>query len=168
MSTAAASEPHAETEVKAVYIYNFASFVSWPRQSSGEAQSRFQICALGDNPVTELLGQVIEGEKINGRPMRFRSVASSADATDCQILFLATSDKQLIAQALGAVQTLPVLTVGEQPGFAHRGGHIELSLRGNRIHPIINRQSVDRSKLRISAKLYRLATVLQGQEPTAP
>ncbi len=167
-NTVLAGQPPAETEVKAVYVYNFASFVSWPENSTGAATSPFQICSLGENPVTELLSQVVEGEKVNGRPMEFRFIDSSADAAHCQILFLAIRDQLLIAQTLQAVQTLPVLTVGEQAGFAQQGGHIELSLRGSRIHPIINRQSVDRSKLRISAKLYRLATVLDEQEPSEP
>jgi hypothetical protein len=167
-TTVLAAQPPAETEVKAVYVYNFASFVSWPADSTAAVNSPFQICALGENPVTELLTQVVEGEKVQGRPMEFRFIESSADATPCQILFLATSDQLLIAHTLQAVQTLPVLTVGEQAGFAQHGGHIELSLRGSRIHPIINRQSVDRSKLRISAKLYRLATVLDELEPSKP
>lgn len=167
-NTVLAGRPPAETEVKAVYVYNFASFVSWPADSTGAANSPFQICSLGENPVTELLTQVVEGEKVHGRPMEFHFIESSADAAPCQILFLATSDQLLITQTLQAVQTLPVLTVCEQAGFAQRGGHIELRLRGSRIHPIINRQSVDRSKLRISAKLYRLATVLDGLESTKP
>ena len=161
-----AAEPAVETEVKAVYVYNFASFVSWPETSAGEAQQPFLICALGENQVTKLLTQVIEGEQVYGRPMQFRSIHNAADAVACQILFLASRDMTTTTQALRAVQTLPVLTVGEQAGFARDGGHIELSLRGNRIHPIINRHTVERSQLRISAKLYRLATVLEDQEPT--
>ena len=163
-----AAQPATEAEVKAVYVYNFASFVSWPSSSEHTPGLPFRICALGENSVSQLLPKVIDGEKVNGRPMEFHKIADSDTPIDCQILFVASQDRERIAAVLNRVQNQPILTVGEQNGFARTGGHIELRLSGSRIRLIINRQRIDQSALRVSAKLYRLAHVLDSLEPTEP
>lgn len=156
-----------EAEVKAIYLYNFASFVSWPASEPGIGQP-FCICALGENQVSRLLPKIIEGEKIQGHPMEFRSITDGAETEHCQILFFASQDQQLNAKVLHRVQRRPILTVGEQKGFATQGGHIELGLNGSRVRLTINRPRVEQSGLRISAKLYRLARVLDKSGPEAP
>ena len=151
-----AAQPATEAEVKAVYVYNFASFVSWPSPPEHTPGQPFRICALGENPVSQLLPKVIDGEKIHGRPLEFHKIADSDTPKDCQILFVASMDRERIAAVLDSAQNQSILTVGEQNGFARSGGHIELGLSGSRIRLIINRQRIDQSGLRVSAKLYRL------------
>ena len=157
-----------ENEVKAVYLYNFASFVSWPESPEHASDQLFRICALGENPVSQLLPKVIEGEKIHDRTMVFQIITDSDNPKNCQILFVASKDRERVAAVLNKVRNQPILTVGEQSGFAREGGHIEFGLSSSRIRLIINRQRIDRSGLRVSAKLYRLAEVLEPEEPTKP
>jgi hypothetical protein len=157
-----------EIEVKAVYVYNFASFVTWPSSPEHTSGQPFRICALGENPVSRLLPKVIEGEKIHGRPMVFQAITDSDIPKGCQILFVASKDRDSVAGVLNKVRNQPILTVGEQNGLAREGGHIEFGLNDNRIRLIINRQRVEQSGLRVSAKLYRLAEVLEPEEPKKP
>jgi hypothetical protein len=157
---ASAAEYADEAKVKVVYVFNFASFVTWPNNRGGQRGQPFRICALGSNRVSELLPQVINGEQVQGRAMEFGKISDISDAARCQILFLATQDAQVVNTALDALRNLPVLTVGEKVGFAKDGGHIELALNNNRVGIIINRRSVEQSGLRVSAKLYRLARII--------
>jgi predicted DNA binding CopG/RHH family protein len=54
-----------------------------------------------------------------------------------------------------------VLTVSDLESFETRGGMIALVRKDRRIHPRINIDTVEKSKLKISAKLLNLATVIR-------
>ncbi len=57
----------------------------------------------------------------------------------------------------------PVLTIGESDGFAQRGGIINFSWEGRRIHLQINREAADRSGLKISSHVLKLAELVEDE-----
>ena len=146
-----------EAAIKAVYLYNFANFVKWPPKTTGAA---FNICTLGDDEVTALLPSVIDGEKLGSTKLQHKPLTLSDPLDSCHIVYLTTMDDMSFAKVQETVSGYPILTVSDQAGFAIRGGHIEFGLLRKRVHLIINRRSVDISNLRVSAQLYRLATVI--------
>jgi hypothetical protein len=158
----AADRSVAEAQVKAVYIYNFASFVRWPNDSSAHSSSPFLICAIGNDEVSSLLPGVLEGESVSRQPLHFRQLGGADNPSECKIIYFA---EELAPPSLALLTELagqPVLTVSQDNGFARAGGHIELSLKQNRVHPIINRTAANASGLRVSSQLYRLSTVIVG------
>lgn len=58
---------------------------------------------------------------------------------------------------LKAVRDQPVLTVGDSSGFAEAGGMIGFLLQDNRVRFDVNLPSAQRSKLRVSSNLLRVA-----------
>ncbi len=149
-----------EAAVKAVYIFNFASFVEWPEDENAPVPPTFDICTLGEDEVSTLLPGVIKDEKLGQTPLRHLALSSSDTLQSCRILYLSTVDDETMSNVRNAVNGRPILTVSDQAGFAVRGGHIEFGLLRKRVHTIINRRSVNTSGLRVSAQLYRLATVV--------
>jgi len=56
---------------------------------------------------------------------------------------------------------LPILTVGETPGFAERGGVIRLVLEDNKVRFEVNVDAAHQAGLTISSRLLTLARIIQ-------
>ncbi|HKS38026.1 MAG TPA: YfiR family protein, partial [Verrucomicrobiae bacterium] len=54
-------------------------------------------------------------------------------------------------------------TVGDVAQFARRGGVINLTMEGNKVHFEINLDAANRAGLRISAQLLKLGKVLHDE-----
>jgi hypothetical protein len=157
--------------IKAGFIYNFANLVQWPATTFPQPDSPIVIAILGQDHFGTTLDRVLEGKKVNGRPFvikRLKSVSellkSVADLKECQILFISSSEMPHLAEAIQIVKGLPVLTIGETPGFAKSGGMINLILEDNRVRFEVNVEAAKEADLTISSRLLALARIV----PQAP
>jgi hypothetical protein len=155
-----------ETEVKAVFLYNFASFVRWPSSTAQNPPKPFRYCVL-DEEMAPILLRIIQGETVEGKPLMLSQEVNTAHLSECQVLYLGrdnlNTDKgwELVRQAPAA----QVLTVSDLETFATRGGMIALVRKDRRIQPLINIDMVEKSQLRVSSKLLNLATITRDSEP---
>ena len=143
----------AEYDVKSAFLLNFIRFVEWPKLPPERAAEPFSICIFGDDPFGSSLNRIIAGEKIEGRPMVVKHIRKLPDA--CELLFIPESQPSqpgVLAQA-----GPDVLTVGEAPEFLREGGMIRFLIDDHRVRFDINRQAVDRSSLKMSARLLSVA-----------
>jgi hypothetical protein len=74
----AAAQP-AEYQVKAVFLFNFTQFVSWPRESFADPQAPFVIGILGRDPFGRALDDAVRGEQVGGRPLVIERYRTRAD-----------------------------------------------------------------------------------------
>ncbi len=146
-----------EYRVKAAFLYNFAKFVEWPADAFKSATDPITICVLG-NPFGDRLTATINGKQIDDRRLAVREISDAAEASGCQILFVAGEKKR--AALFGHVKTQPILTVGESGNFAAAGGVVAFKLDGGRVRLQINVFAADRARLRISSKLLSLAEIV--------
>ncbi len=157
---APASEAYPEYAVKAAYLLNFARYVQWPPEAFQRSDAPLVISVLGSDPFGPLLDEMGK-KKIDGRPIAVRRLSSMADYKPCHILFVTASaaaeDK---SDALKLTQRSPVLLVGDDAGFAERGGTINFVVADNKVHFEINRDAAKRGQLKISSKLLGLAKIV--------
>ena len=146
------------SEVKAVYLYNFASFVDWPDTAFGGAAT-FEICVLRDDSLSRALEGVVAGESVGGRRLVARRIARALEAAGCQIVFIGGNETVGASGVLQAVAGKPVLTVGEVEVFAREGGMIRFVMERGTVRFQINAAAVSRSGLVMSSKLLQLARV---------
>ena len=145
-----------EEELKAVFLFNFAKYVSWPAKAFPEGKLR--LCALADASFTRKIDAVIGGETVNGRPVvRPAAPPIQRIAQTCNILFIGASEQAQVADVLAAVRATPVLTVGETDAFRARGGMVTFVKDGERVRFDINQTEAERAGLAISSRLLRLA-----------
>jgi len=162
---AAAAAPARECEIKAAFLYNFTKFVDWPAQSFANADAPIVIGVLGDSPCAEALERLVKDRKVNGRTIVVRRIASAEQAKVTQLLFVGSAQEAQFAGLEPAIESLPVLTVGESPGFATLGGAIDFVPQGDKIRFEINIDAAEHAGLKISAQLQKLATVVH-RSPT--
>jgi hypothetical protein len=98
------------------------------------------------------------------RKLEIRRVDRIEDLQRCHILFISESEKENLSQIFVKVSDWPVLTVSDMEGFAKRGGIINFITVEKKIHFEINVDVAERSGLRISSKLLRLAKIVTDEE----
>src|ERR1700682_1995182 len=149
--------------IKAGFIYNFAKFVEWPSTAFAEPDSPIVIGVLGTDPFGSIINRVVEEKKIGARGFivrRYKWGKDLKDIKDCRILFVSSSEKAHFEEIVQSVKGLPILTVGETPGFAERGGMIRLTLEDNRVRFEVNVDAAHQADLNISSRLLTLAKII--------
>ena len=150
--------------IKAGFIFNFAKFVEWPASSFAQPDSPIVIGILGTDPFGALIDQIVQDKKIGARGFVVKRLKWGPDLKDlreCKILFVGASEKVHIDDLVQAVKGLPILTVGETPGFAEHGGVIRFVLEDNRVRFEVNVEAARQADLTISSRLLTLARIIQ-------
>ncbi|MFN7138296.1 MAG: YfiR family protein, partial [Limisphaerales bacterium] len=130
-----------EYQIKAVFLYNFAQFVSWPEEAFNGKEDPFVIGVIGKDPFGSSLDETVRNERINGRRMEVRRYRSVEEVKGCQILFISASEQPRLFQILDALEGRPTLTVGDTENFARNGGMIRFLSERNKIRFRINLQA---------------------------
>jgi hypothetical protein len=153
-----AQAPPSEAQLKAAFIFNFAKFTEWPSNSFAEPASPIVIGVLGRSAISAALTDTVRGKTINSRPLVVQEFSSAAEATNCHVLFIASSHQDPLPKTLAALGSSSVLTIGETDAFADAGGTIGFFTAENKIRFQINNQAARKAGLTISAKLLSLAS----------
>ena len=155
-----------EYELKAVYLYNFLQFVQWPDRKHADTRDRTMVIGIvGDSPFGDALDDLERSVRRSGmQPVRFAYFKSLHAGmpdfralADCDLLFIASSERDRFGDIVEGLKNAPVLTVADADGFLPSGGMISLVPSGGKIRWMINREAVERSGLRISAQLLTMA-----------
>ena len=155
-SLAQESQP-TEYQIKAAFLFNFAKFVQWPPQAFAGPSSPIVIGILGEDPFNNDLDRVIKNKLVDDHPLMIKEYHSPAEATNCHILFICTSEKARLAQILKGLKGTTVLTVGEMDNFTASGGMINFVQKGTKLRFLINNGAATGAGLKISSKLLSLA-----------
>jgi hypothetical protein len=158
------AQASSEYDLKAVFLFNFASFIEWPRAAFATPSSPFIIATIGADPFGKTLDEVVAGENINGHPIVVRRYDSvqQVRAQRPHILFVCASERGRLPQILEALAKLPTLTVSDVPGFLEAGGGINFSTT-KRVQIRINADATQTAGLAVSSKLLRLAQGSEGR-----
>jgi uncharacterized protein DUF4154 len=150
--------------IKAGFIYNFAKLVEWPTSAFAQPDSPFVIGILGNDPFGATLDTIVADKKIDGRAFAVKRLRWSKDSKDlkgCNILFVSSSEKEHIDSVVETMKGLPILTIGDAPGFAKRGGIINFTLEDNKVRFEVNVEAAKHADLTISSRLLTLAKIVQ-------
>ncbi len=147
-----------EYQLKAVFLYNFINFVTWPEAFSAPDRP-FTIGILGEDPFGSFLEKVVANETFKGRPILLKRGTFPDELADCQILFISESHRSRLDSILEAVPSRHVLTVGDFDGFIQAGGMINLTHADQRVRIEIDVQTTRNADLGVSSKLLRVAKV---------
>ena len=158
---AQASTVYEEYEVKAAFLYNFAKFVEWPTYGlNGE----ITLCLLGHDPFGGALDNVI-GHPVGKRRFAVQHLPRlrAADLSGCQMLYISASEQAQLDLIVAQTRGMPVLTVADTGGFAHRGVMFNFFLEQNRVRFEINQAALMASPLKPSARLLQLGRLINPE-----
>jgi len=149
----AQTEPDDDTLLKAAFIYKFTKFIQWPGDID---RSSLVLCTLGNDEVVKVV-DVNAGDIGLNQVMVVKPLLDNSVVDNCQILYIATSEKGSYRSLDIISRNQAILTISELPGFVQAGGIIELTYEDNRIHFDINLDAAHLNGLEISSSLLKLA-----------
>jgi hypothetical protein len=163
---AAGPDPQAqrpsEYDVEAAYLYNFGKFVRWSPDASSN-QKTFDICILGQDPFGNALDRVINGDQIEGRAIRERTLARASDAAGCAIVYIADSEEKTLRRTIAILGGKGQLLVSTLPHFLEQGGMIQFVIDEDRVRFAVNLDTVANSGLSVSSELLKVAVKVVGK-----
>lgn len=152
-STVSAQEETARLDqVKAVFLFKFVDYITWPAYRNLQAGDQFNMCVQGRHPFGDTLE--IIADKQNKYRYRILYYYRNPPSSNCHILF--TSRPEEIPQDLKGV-----FLVSDAKGFARRGGIMELAEESGKINLIANIRASESSGFKISSRLLKVADVIR-------
>lgn len=152
-----------EEQIKAVFLYNFASFVRIPADAFHTPKSTMEYCVAEDPEMAEILESVVKGEVVKGHRLIVKHIAQPDQVRGCHVLYVGTHEGPSVLRYLQATAKRDILTVSDDERFVERGGMVSLVRKNKRVRPLINMAVVKQSKITFSAKLLGLATLVGTQ-----
>ncbi|PHR27090.1 MAG: hypothetical protein COA36_09995 [Desulfotalea sp.] len=150
-----------EDQIKSVFLYNLAHFVTWPN-SIVQGASTFNIGVYGSVSFQAVLQQTVETETKDGRELVVSRINDPDDITAlCRILFVTKEAKGDWEKIKAKIADLPILTVSDGEDFINRGGMVSLLRQNKKIQIEVDYKRVQQAGLSMSAKLLRLARVVE-------
>jgi YfiR/HmsC-like len=166
-STPAQSSGSASSEylIKAGFIYNFAKLMEWPAPVFPQPNSPIVIAILGVDPFQGTLDNVLRGKQVNGREFVVKHLKWGDDLKGCNIIFVSSSEKAHFDDLFRMIRGLPILTIGDTPGFAERGGMINFVLEDDKVRFEIDVDAARQADINISSRLLALAKIVPEAAP---
>ena len=167
MTSPASAEPTEsvrEYQIKASFIYKFLLFVEWPEKVTEQTEDTIIIGILGKDSFGDAF-MPVEGQQIKDKTLiikRFNNDVSYELLRKCHLLFISSSFKENMNEALNSLKDHPVLTVGESKEFFTFGGMIHIFTEQNRIVFEINKSVAKRVGIKFRSKLLRVAVHVVG------
>ena len=149
-----------ELRLKAAFVFRFSQFVAWPSDSS-DGRDAFGICVEPRSPILPELRDLATDESIDGRPLVIREITAQSSIRRCNVLFL-TSNSRANRELLTRASAMPILTVGDAPGFLDAGGVIQLRTVERRVRFDVDVRAAEKVGLSFSSQLLRLASSVRG------
>ncbi len=143
-----------ESEVKAVFLFNFAKYVDWPSAPLGSSAT-IRLCVPANQQFLSTLQVAVKDEVVNGRPLAAVGLDGLDDARTCDVLYVGHSASADATAWIGAVRGRQTLTVGDGPLVD--GLVIAFVRDQNRVRFDINRGAASKQSLGISSRLLGLA-----------
>ena len=152
----------AEYDVKAAFLLNFVRFADWPDRARDETGNALILSIVGEDRFGNALN-LIRDKKVKGRTLVINNAVDSNNLTNCDILFVSSSEKDRLPSLMAALKGLPILTVSEIEGFAQRGGMINFIIVDNKVRFEINPDAAKQVGIHISAQLLQLARIVTDE-----
>jgi hypothetical protein len=158
------NEEDVEYPAKLAFLYNFAKFIEWPAGSYRSPSAPLVICVAGHDPFSPGTENELRTRAVLGHPIEIRPLRATDRVSACSMVFIPVTEKDQADNILQRSKGSSSLTVGETQGFAARGGIINLTVEGNRLHFEINQLAAERAGLKISFKLFSLAKIVTDDQ----
>jgi hypothetical protein len=161
---AGAETPSVEYRLKAELLERFTKYIEWPAESPAtDPNAPFFIGIIGENPFGSYLER-FSGTSIKGKTVQILAISNLADVDRCQVLFVSRSETKNLDRILSRTSGKPILTVGDTDGFARRGVLINFYHYDDYIRFQVNQSEVDRSGLKFSSRLLKLAQLVETEK----
>lgn len=160
---ACAQETATADEIKAAFLFHFASYVEWPGKRGPDQPVVLGIA--GAHPIEQELRRIVRERGGAGRSLVVRRVAANPALPALDILFVGRDQAANLAALARAVEGRPVLVVSDAENALQHGSMINF-ITTDRVRFEVALDAAVKAGLRLSARLLAVALrVKQGNHP---
>ncbi len=145
-------------DLKAVFIFNFTKYITWPERDVSEV---FRIGVIGDSRIINSLKQLAAKKTIDDKAIIVQYFADIQSVSYCHILFVSDSHKHLVGRILEKLSGWPTLTISDSAGLCQKGIMINFYLKEGMIKFELNPGQAEKSGLKVSSQLQKLALIVE-------
>lgn len=149
-----------EYQVKAAFLYHFATFVDWPSSTFKDTKGHLRICIVGKDPFGESLDATLRAKRIGEHPLEIHRNPRQSTLRLCHVLYVTASRSSQLMTYHQQHGNANVLTVGENDTFMQHGGMIKFFMDDQKVRFAINPDAINKTNLKVSSKLLRLAKIV--------
>ena len=157
-----AQAPTGESQVKAMFVYNFLKFVEWPPNASLGATDPFVVVIIGEGATADATARFLESKSIGERPLLVVRNRSDQSLEGARAAFVAERDAKKLHRVLDAAAAAGVLTIGEGEDFTTHGGVIGLLVQDRKVRFDVDTSAAQTAGLRVSSKLLTLTRAIRS------
>lgn len=147
-----------EYRIKAVMMVKLPDYVE-STKSNRHSDDTYKIAVIGENPFGNLLKDASK-EHFRKGSAEVKTVSKPEEIGDCDMLFISGSQKKELSHILRAVQNKGILIVGDTPGYAEAGVHINFYINNNKVGFIVNESALIDSGFKIDYRLRKIAKII--------
>lgn len=140
-----------EYEKKAIFLYNFLSYIFWPADPKAET---FNIGIVGESPLKSALVAQVYGKTVNKQTI---TVENFTPGNIYKILFFTEGGQSQFNRIKKLCVDKNVLLVSENTLLESIGSHISLYVDGTKIRFTVNKAALEKTKLKVSNSFYNLS-----------
>jgi hypothetical protein len=141
-----------EQRLRAAMVYNLMLFVEWPAEALPATELQF--CVVTENPDVSRAFSALAGKQIRNRALQVQRRGLLAALDDCQAVYLDGLGSGLVADKLGRLGRLPILTSASAPSA---GAMIDLALTDNRLVFDVSAAALRDAQLSLASRVMQLA-----------
>jgi uncharacterized protein DUF4154 len=162
-----AQSPMGESQVKAMFVYNFLKFVEWRVEAPLGAKEPFVVVIIGEGATADATRHFLESKAVGERPVVVRRGRWDQSLSGVRAAFVVERDAKKLHHIFDAAAEAGVLTIGEGEGFATKGGVIGLLVEDRKVRFDVDTTAAQLAGLRISSKLLALTRAIRSS-PARP
>lgn len=145
-----------EYELKAAFVYQFATYAEWPPEAFESDDTPLRFGVLGSELMANNLEILVEGQRLNGRLAEVRLLQHGDSLAGLHVLFIGSAEQA--AALLAEVPVRPLLTVTEtEPERWPPGSMINLQVVDEHVRLDVALPATNAAGLRLSARLLQVA-----------
>lgn len=151
------AEAVGEQKLKSAFLYNFTKFVEWRAERFANANDPIVIGLLADDSMQQEVLAITANRQVNGRTLVVRRIDSLADLQAAHLVYVDAAAQSRYDGLRKNAQSLEALVVGDGDGCAAHEDAICFVQQGDKLRFEIHAISAERSRIKISAQLQKLA-----------
>jgi hypothetical protein len=154
-------QTHAQSQEKmySLLLMHFARGINWPAHLPNRP---FVIGVLEYQPLAAELQTLSSTTKINGRRLQVKTIASAAESSGCNIVFIPAYKAKAIPEFVEHTSKEAVLIVSNKNEVARKNGGINFLLLAGKLTYEINCNAIEKRGMKVSASAKNLGIIVNN------
>ena len=155
------SNIHASSSVKISLIEKITQFIQWP-----EINKEFKIGIYQDKKLKIDMENFYKNKKIHKTNIKLYDIDyfTQNKIDSLNLIYFTKESSANIDLILKRIKNKPILIITEFPNDVYHGMHLGIYYKNKRIKFVINQESLEKSNLKASYKILKLAKIVKDKK----